>query len=437
MRLRSRLDNREARFSARVLRSYAATALPELLAVRAAEGEAATEILLYDEIGYWGITAKEFALALAQCGPGPVHVRINSPGGDSFDGLAIYNMLKMRAAPVSVTVDGLAASAASIIAMAGQTVSMPEQAMLMIHNCWGVCVGNRNDMTEFASIMQKIDGQMAEIYAKKCGMPVDEVAAAMDAETYYTSAEAKSVGLCDQILADGQGGAMALANARVIVRSTAPRASATRLVSAALPDYDPDGDGDNDAQEALTLLQAAQGLIDDAIDALSGEEQDEPAEGGDDAGVPVVPGARRRRAPQAAATEPEWVVGAAEDLPIDMNAGWDGPAAQEAMLGAAGYDGNSPDPAQAKRGFLVWDHHNSNLKGSFKLPFANIVDGKLTAIAAGVRAAASRLPQTDISQDAQGRARAVIDHYEQRMTDMEKQSRARQRRLRLAEAETV
>src|ERR1700680_4555886 len=121
-----RYESREARFSARVLSSYVAAALPETLAVRAAATDAPAEILLYDEIGFWGITAKDFVLALAQVGDGALTVRINSPGGDVFDGLAIYNALRARKTPVNIVIDGLAASAASFIAMAGTTVSMNE-----------------------------------------------------------------------------------------------------------------------------------------------------------------------------------------------------------------------------------------------------------------------------------------------------------------------
>jgi ATP-dependent Clp endopeptidase proteolytic subunit ClpP len=288
-----KLRAREDRFSSRVLLSFMAAA-SEGFEVRAA-GDV-TEILLYDEIGYWGVTAKEFVLALAAAGPGPIRLRINSPGGDTFDGLAIYNALRARTAPVTVVVDGIAASAASFIAMAGQRVEMPEQAMLMIHNCWGICIGNRNDMLDMAAIQEKIDGQMAQIYAGKCGKPVAEMTAAMDAESYYTSAEAQALGLCDAIVTPP-------ATAAVLA---APKSGATRMAALvrpradALPPYDPDGDGDNDAAEALTLIGAAMDILRNAAGALSGGDEDADDDTGETAAMPIVPGAAQAAAASAA-----------------------------------------------------------------------------------------------------------------------------------------
>jgi len=427
-----RFKSREERFSSRVLLSFIA-ASAEGFEVRAGVDGEPTEILLYDEIGFWGITAKDFVLALAAAGPGPIRLRINSPGGDTFDGLAIYNALRARTSPVTVTIDGIAASAASFIAMAGQRVEMPEQAMLMVHNCWGLCIGNRNDMLDMAAIQEKIDGQMAQIYANKCGKPVAEMSAAMDAESYYTSTEAKALGLCDAIVP-----AAASASATLLApkNSRSRLAARARLRSDALPPYDPDGDGDNDAAEALTLITTAAGILGDAVSALTGADDEEDA---DDAGamMPLVPGARVNR---AAATTPEWQCGAATDLPIDTDKSWDGPAAAERMLDAAGFNGDSPDPAKAKRGFLAWDHHNPKLKGSYKLPFADLIGGDLKALKSGIDAAASRLPQTDIPDDVKTKARAVIDGYEKRMKPDDKSSKAaqaRKRRLRLAEAEAA
>lgn len=194
-----RYESRESRFSARTLLTYAAASLPETLSVVAAAGESPAEILLYDEIGMWGTSASDFAQALLQAGEGPLTLRINSPGGDVFDGYAIYNMLRARTAPVNVVVDGIAASAASFIAMAGSTITMGEPSMLMIHNCWGLCIGDRNAMLDMAATQEKIDGQIAAIYAAKAGKPAADMAAIMDAETWYTSTEAKEAGLCDVV----------------------------------------------------------------------------------------------------------------------------------------------------------------------------------------------------------------------------------------------
>lgn len=202
-----RYENRESRFSNRVLMTYAACSLPETLALRAAGADSPAEILLYDEIGYWGVTATNFAAALSKAGDGPLTLRINSPGGDVFDGYAIYNMLRARTAPVSVIIDGLAASAASFIAMAGATVTMGEPSMLMIHNSWGMCIGDRNDMLDMAATQEKIDGQIAAIYATKSGKSVAVLATMMDDETWLTSTEAMAQKFCDTVISSAANAA--------------------------------------------------------------------------------------------------------------------------------------------------------------------------------------------------------------------------------------
>lgn len=452
-----RYDSRESRFSNRVLLNYAAANLPEALSVRAAAGDNPAEILLYDEIGFWGVTAKEFVLALAAAGDGPLTLRINSPGGDVFDGLAIYNALRARTAPVNVVIDGLAASAASFIAMAGDTLTMAEQSMLMIHKAWGMVIGNEDDMLETALVLGKIDGQLAQIYANKSGKPLADMLAVMKAETYYTSAEAKEVGLCDVVATGEKQTEEARANAKAATAIPVAARLMAKLKpsAAALPAYDPDGDGDNDAQEALTLMQAACDMLDQACDALTGEDDED---GDDEADtMPIVPGASgnqtvaaaeaaarraKRKQKRAAATTPEWVAHADENLPIDNKATWDGPAAAERMLDAAGFNGNSPDPTKARRGFLVYDRANPKLKGSYKLPFADLIGGELKAVKGGLDAAASRLPQTDIPDDVKAKARATLDVYEKKMGDAandkaKAEVEQRRRRLRLAEAEAA
>ena len=192
-------ENAPPRFSARVSTAYARTGLPRTLSSSTADG---ATILLYDEIGYFGVTAADFGAALAKVGDGPLTLRINSPGGDVFDGYAIYNMLCARTSPVSVVIDGLAASAASFIAMAGETITMADPSMLMIHNSWAICIGDRNEMLERAAMQAKVDNQIAGIYAKKCGKSVAAVAQMMDDETWLTSTEALAQKFCDAIASD-------------------------------------------------------------------------------------------------------------------------------------------------------------------------------------------------------------------------------------------
>lgn len=172
------------------------------LTLRAATSADTAEILLYDEIGYWGVTAKDFAAALAKVTAPNVTLRINSPGGDVFDGLAIYAALQSHPATITAVIEGLAASAASFIALAAAKVQMAPNAFMMIHRAWGIGIGNAADMRDMATVLDKIDGQLAAIYAAKSGAPAAEMQALMAGDvdgTWFTADEAKSLGLIDQI----------------------------------------------------------------------------------------------------------------------------------------------------------------------------------------------------------------------------------------------
>ena len=161
-----------------------------------------TEMMLYDEIGFWGVTAKQFNEALNTVTTPNIRLRINSPGGDVFDGMAIYNALKAHKASVAVVVDGIAASAASFIAMAGETITMGNPSMMMIHRAMTFAIGNVNDMNATAAILSKVDDQIAAMYAAKNGKPAAEMIALMDAETWLTAQEAGALGLVDEVLGD-------------------------------------------------------------------------------------------------------------------------------------------------------------------------------------------------------------------------------------------
>ena len=124
------------------------------------------EILIYDEIGAYGVSAKSFLADLgALPADAPLELRLNSPGGSVFDAVAIYNALKRHEGTVTVTIDGIAASAASYIAMAGDTVVMPENAFLMIHDPSGMVMGNAGDMRSMAEALDKIAGSLVRGYA--------------------------------------------------------------------------------------------------------------------------------------------------------------------------------------------------------------------------------------------------------------------------------
>lgn len=176
--------------------------------IKAAEEKDRT-ISVYDVIGqdFWtgeGVTAKRIAAALRAIGKGPVTVNINSPGGDLFEGFAIYNLLRDHDGEVTVKVLGLAASAASVIAMAGDTIQVSRASFLMIHNTWVTAIGNRNDLHETAEFLEPFDRAMADIYSSRTGLDTDDVTAMMDAETWMGGAEAIGKGFADEFLPSDQ-----------------------------------------------------------------------------------------------------------------------------------------------------------------------------------------------------------------------------------------
>lgn len=174
-----------------------------------AAADGVMDIMLYDEIGFFGITAKEFIADLAAISAPSLRVRINSPGGDVFDGLAIYNALKQYPGDVTCVVEGLAASAASFIALAGSRCVMADNALMMAHCAWGLSIGNKSDMMETAVILEKIDAQLSGIYATKTGKSPAECLAMMAGAgkndgTWFTATEAKEYGLVDELMTSSE-----------------------------------------------------------------------------------------------------------------------------------------------------------------------------------------------------------------------------------------
>lgn len=172
----------------------------------AAEDDPAT-ITIYDVIGedWWtggGFTAARAAGILRSIGPKPLTVKLNSPGGDMFEGVAIYNLLREHPARVSIDVHGLAASAASIIAMAGDDIRMGLGSFMMIHNAWGAVIGNRHEMRAVADLFEGFDAAMVDIYAARTGRGRDEIVAAMDSETYMGARDAVARGFADSVRED-------------------------------------------------------------------------------------------------------------------------------------------------------------------------------------------------------------------------------------------
>jgi ATP-dependent Clp endopeptidase proteolytic subunit ClpP len=165
--------------------------------------ETPSRVDIYDEIGGGsffepGISASTFVADIAAV-KGDLEVHINSPGGNVFEALAIYNALAQRPAWVTTVVDGLAASAASFIAQAGRLRIVAPGAMVMIHDAQGLSIGNAADMRETADLLDKASDNLAGIYATHTGRPADDWRAAMQAETWYTAQEAVEAGLADRL----------------------------------------------------------------------------------------------------------------------------------------------------------------------------------------------------------------------------------------------
>jgi ATP-dependent protease ClpP protease subunit len=157
------------------------------------------EVMLYDEVGGWyGATADQFIADLRGITSPNLRVRVNSPGGSVFEGIAIANALRSHPANVTVQVDGIAASIASVIAMAGDRIEMAPNTMMMIHDASGVCLGNASDMEEMAELLDLISDNIADAYASRAGGTRDEWRERMRAETWYLPADAVTAGLADE-----------------------------------------------------------------------------------------------------------------------------------------------------------------------------------------------------------------------------------------------
>ncbi|MDY5107588.1 MAG: Clp protease ClpP [Actinobacillus minor] len=168
--------------------------------IKAAKNDTA-EISIYDEIGFWGVTAQQFAKDLKALGNNlkQINLHIHSPGGDVFDGIAIYNLLKNHPANKTVYIDGLAASMASVIAMAGNEIIMPENAMMMIHKPWGIQGGDADDMRKYADLLDKVESTLIMAYTAKTGKSETDLAEMLKEETWLTGKECIEQGFADKL----------------------------------------------------------------------------------------------------------------------------------------------------------------------------------------------------------------------------------------------
>jgi ATP-dependent Clp endopeptidase proteolytic subunit ClpP len=161
----------------------------------------AADVSIYDEIGMWGVSASAFMRDLKSLGElDEINLSIHSPGGDVLDGWAIYNALKNNKAKVTARVEGLAASMASVILMAADQIEIPENAYVMIHNPWGVAIGDAEELRDTAELLDKLGNGLVNAYASRTGNDEDEIREMMSAETWMDGKEAVERGFADTLL---------------------------------------------------------------------------------------------------------------------------------------------------------------------------------------------------------------------------------------------
>ncbi|SFK92543.1 ATP-dependent protease ClpP, protease subunit [Streptosporangium canum] len=161
--------------------------------------DGAAEVVIYDEIGFWGVTAADFIRDLKAVAATEITLRVNSPGGDVFDGIAIHNVLRNHPATVTTHVDSLAASIASVIALAGDRIIMQPHSQMMIHDAAGMCIGNGSDMHDMAAMLDRQSDNIAAVYVERAGGTLAEWRERMRAETWMSADEAVAAGLADEV----------------------------------------------------------------------------------------------------------------------------------------------------------------------------------------------------------------------------------------------
>lgn len=200
-----------------------------------AKGKTSAEVLIYEDVGEgWmgGVSAKAFDKQLKDLGTGikTIDVRINSYGGDVFDGLAIYNALVRHSAVVTTHVDGIAASIASVIAMAGESINVAENSWIMIHDAWGMAVGNAADLRKTAALLDSATSNLAKIYADRTKLSQTDIADMMAQETWLSASDAVDKGFATAITENLRMAAFGEPNAMHRFRN-APNPVVMRVVS--------------------------------------------------------------------------------------------------------------------------------------------------------------------------------------------------------------
>jgi len=350
------------------------TALPGWYSVKN-QADGPTLVSIYDEVGMMGTSAQPFVDELRTI-KGDIELHVNSPGGDVFDGIAIYNALRQaqQRGTVHVVVDGLAASAASFIAQAASPghLEMAPHSQMMIHDGFALCVGNAADLRETAELLDKASDNIAGIYADRTGKPAAYWREKMKAEAWLSDEEAVAEGLADRVQgSDDEQAKPGDWDLSVYAAARKPGKGRKRKKAAqpSKANPDPDGDGDDDT--------SAQGDTDHDYVMPDGS-----------------PGPKKRKA----AAQVRLPIRAAK--PEVDNSAWDGPAAMSAAA-------KSDDPAAALRAICAGRRSGpADEEGSYALPYRKTPSSPPNA--AGVRNALARLPQTKGLTNAE-EARATLE----------------------------
>jgi ATP-dependent protease ClpP protease subunit len=244
------------------------------------------EIVIYDEIGAFGIPAKAFLDELKALGPvSELTVRINSPGGSVFDGVAIYNALKRHDAAITVWIDGIAASIASVIAMAGDEIVMPKNAMLVLHDPSGLVAGNAADMRAMAEALDRMKAGMVAAYRDKSSRDEAEIEALMRDESWLSAQEAVELGLADRVEAPVR---MAAHFDLSRFRNTPPQLAALAVTPSPQEDLMSDAQKTRPRKpDAVDATAAGAAVTDPGTEQIAGAESDRPAEAAEPIPMPA------------------------------------------------------------------------------------------------------------------------------------------------------
>jgi ATP-dependent Clp endopeptidase proteolytic subunit ClpP len=236
----------------------------EVKAAVRAEGEpTATDIWIYDVIGDdWfdpSLTAKELCQKIVAIETPEIVLHFNSPGGSVSDGVAIYNALRTHPATVTSLIEGWTGSIATVVALAADSVRMFDNTMFMIHNPWGVNVGNAREMREYADYLDRVGDLMSKVYLERCTKPEGELQEALDAETYLTAEQAAEWGFVDAVL-----------------ESRMPAAACDSSVLESLGYRSPNAIGRTLSAANEAKLRSARDEIDEVLAQLEDQQEEEP-----------------------------------------------------------------------------------------------------------------------------------------------------------------